>query len=73
MAEIAILTRSADDGIVVCSSPTLLSMTGLGRDGCEVPEEERVVIEGLKIERSSEQLAGRLAERIRWHAQTIEA
>ena len=31
------------------------------------------MIEGLKIEMSSEQLAGRLAERIRWHEQTIEA
>lgn len=31
------------------------------------------MIEGLKVEMSTEQLAARLAERILWHQQTVEA
>jgi hypothetical protein len=35
------------------------------------PGRERVVIEGLKIDMSTEQLAARLTERIRWHQETV--
>jgi hypothetical protein len=48
------LTRADDDGIVVVG----------GREG------KAAVIDGLKVQMTSEELAGRLAERIRWHEQT---